>query len=315
MNAFRIAYVLLACCAALLFSCQTNDVDYIAQVTFSASEATVAEDTGQIELIISIPEASTEDVVGTFTTSGTATFQSDYTLSSNDIMIPAGQLEARVTLTVLADTVKEDNETATISLEMLEGGFLSGASEVNVVIIDNDQGGSQGFVIILNEICYDPSNNALDGDTNGDGQYAQAEDEFLEFVNISNQPADVSGFKVYDAEALIAGTPRHVIPSGTIIPPGKAMVIFGGGTPTGTFGGAIVQTSTTGNMNLNNAGDIMTFTDADDNVIIEFDIEPLSNNPNESYTRNPDITGDFEQHGDNTPILFSPGTKVDGTPF
>ena len=40
-------------------------------------------------------------------------------------------------------------------------------------------------------------------------------------------------------------------------------------------------------------------------------IEPLSNNPNESYTRNPDLT-EFEQHSGiqgSGGRLFSPGTK------
>jgi hypothetical protein len=54
-------------------------------------------------------------------------------------------------------------------------------------------------------------------------------------------------------------------------------------------------------------------------VILTFDVEPLSNNPNESYTRNPDITGEtFEQHAgiaSSNGALFSPGHKSDGTDF
>ena len=52
--------------------------------------------------------------------------------------------------------------------------------------------------------------------------------------------------------------------------------------------------------------------------ILTFDIEPLSNNPNESYTRNPDLIGEFEQHSgieSSGGRLFSPGTKLDGIPF
>ena len=125
----------------------------------------------------------------------------------------------------------------------------------------------------------------------------------------------MSGFEIYDAENLVAGTPNHTVPANTIIAPGKALVIFGGGTPTGTFGGATVQTSTFGDLNLNNSGDTLTVMDASGSVILTFDIEPLSNNPNESYTRNPDLAGEFEQHGENTSLLFSPGTKIDGTSF
>ena len=133
--------------------------------------------------------------------------------------------------------------------------------------------------------------------------------------NDSSSPLDVSGFKIFDTEALDNDTPRHIVPDGTIIPAHGVLVVFGGGTPTGSFGGAVVQTSSTGDLNLNNSGDILTVEDAEGTVLVTFDIEPYSNNPNESYTRNPDITGDFVQHGDVNGLLFSPGTKVDGTPF
>ena len=47
---------------------------------------------------------------------------------------------------------------------------------------------------------------------------------------------------------------------------------------------------------MNNSGDFVTIYDINNVSILTFDIEPLSNNPNESYSRNPDITGEFEQH-------------------
>lgn len=171
------------------------------------------------------------------------------------------------------------------------------------------------FNFIVNEVLYDPP-DGLAGDANGDGTRDPQEDEFIEFVNDSPQEIDVSGYKIYDAEALTINVPRFVIPDSTIIGAGKALVVFGGGNPTGNFGGATVLTSTDV-LNLNNAGDFMTLTNAADSVIATFDVEPLSNNPNESYTRDPDITGGFVQHnaGTSSGVLFSPGTKLDGTPF
>ena len=169
--------------------------------------------------------------------------------------------------------------------------------------------------LIINEILYDPSNSGLNGDANGDGAYVHAEDEFLELYNTTGRNLDISGYTIYDAENLLIGTPNHTVPANTIIPPGGVFVVFGGGAPTGTFGGAVVQTSTFGDLNMNNAGDTVYIYDANGMGVDTFDIEPLSNNPNESYTRNPDITGAFEQHNDNTSVLFSPGTMIDGTPF
>jgi hypothetical protein len=69
---------------------------------------------------------------------------------------------------------------------------------------------------------------------------------------------------------------------------------------------------------MNNNGDIVTVYDINEISILTFDVEPLSNNPNESYSRNPDITGEFEQHAgisEANGALFSPGTRVDGSNF
>jgi len=96
------------------------------------------------------------------------------------------------------------------------------------------------------------------------------------------------------------------------------VVVFGGGTPTGTFGGAIVQTASEGQLNLNNAGDMLTLRDTQGNIVAQFDINGLSGNPDEAYTRNPDITGAFVQHATipaANGALFSPGRRVDGSNF
>lgn len=181
--------------------------------------------------------------------------------------------------------------------------------------------------LLINEVHYDPSNADLDGDgnqdgdANGDGTRSASADEFVEFVNVGTSALDLSGVTLWDDENLndvdsdTYGVPNHLVPDDTIIEPGSAFVVFGGGTLAGSFGTATVQTSTSGNLNLNNAGDILYVQDAGGTTRLTFDIEPLSNNPNESYTRSPDIAGDFEQHDDHTDRLFSPGTRVDGTEF
>ncbi len=169
--------------------------------------------------------------------------------------------------------------------------------------------------LIINEVLYDPSNNALDGDANGDGAYDQEEDSFIEFVNNSTSPLDVSGYQIWDDTT--AGALMYTIAPSTVIPAMGALVVFGGGTPTGTFGGALVQTADTSavGLNLNNSGEVIVIKDASGTTILTFDSDALSNNPNESYTRFPDITGDFLQHGDTTAVLFSPGTRTNGAPF
>lgn len=169
--------------------------------------------------------------------------------------------------------------------------------------------------LIINEVLYDPSNNALDGDANGDGVYDQEEDSFIEFYNPGPGNFNASGYQIWDDTAT--GSLKFVAPAGTFIPPNGVWVVFGGGTLVGDFGGAIVQTADTSanGLNLNNSGEIIVIKDSLGNTVLTFDSDALSNNPNESYTRFPDITGPFIQHGDTTPILFSPGSRTDGTPF
>ena len=170
-----------------------------------------------------------------------------------------------------------------------------------------------GFV--LNEVLYDPPSGSP-GDANGDGIRDPNDDEFVELVNSSATSLDISGYKLYDADRLLINTANHEFPANTILNPGQAVVVFGGGTPTGKFGGSLVFAASNQTLNLNNNGDVLTVKNNNDSVLFSFDVTALSNNPNESYTRFPDLYGNFTQHDSaSTGILYSPGTKVDGTDF
>ena len=301
--------------AALLgvWSCSTNDVDLIPQAQIQASATVMPENGGTLNLVVTLDAVSTREVQVQLDFSGTATAD-DYSVSATTVVIPAGSLSASVTVTAIDDSEVEGSEFVEVRMSNPINALADANSVASFTIDDDDQAGPS---IVLNEVLYDPSNSGLLGDANGDGLYVQDEDEFIELLKTGSQPLDVSGWKIYDASALSSGTPRHVFPAGSVIPSGTALVLFGGGTPTGSFGGAVVQTTSTGAMNLNNAGDLLTITDAQDSVMITFDVTPYSDNPNESYTRSPDITGEFVQHssvGSGT-LLFSPGSRLDGSPF
>ena len=296
-----------------VWSCSTNDVDLIPQAQIQASATVMPENGGTLNLVVSLDAVSTREVQVQLDFSGTASAD-DYSVSATTVLIPAGSLTASVTVTAIDDSVVEGSEFVEVRMSNPVNAIADINSVASFTIDDDDQAGPS---IVLNEVLYDPSNSALLGDANGDGLYVQDEDEFIELLNTGSQPLDVSGWKVYDASALSSAMPRHVFPAGSVIPSGTALVLFGGGTPTGSFGGALVQTTTTGAMNLNNAGDVLTITDAQDSVMITFDVTPYSDNPNESFTRSPDITGEFVQQstvGSGT-LLFSPGTRLDGSPF
>ena len=194
------------------------------------------------------------------------------------------------------------------------------AKTEDVVLVDNTNDSTSTidtiyYGFILNEVLYDPPANAP-GDANGDGNRHFDEDEFVEFVNSSANSLDISGYKLYDADRLSINTANHEFPANTILNPGQAVVVFGGGTPTGNFGGSLVFAASNQTLNLNNNGDVLTVKNNNDSVLFSFDVTVLSNNPNESYTRFPDLYGNFTQHDSaSTGILYSPGTRVDGTDF
>ncbi|MDG1209051.1 MAG: ExeM/NucH family extracellular endonuclease [Paracoccaceae bacterium] len=170
---------------------------------------------------------------------------------------------------------------------------------------------SQTPVLTVNEIHADPAAD-LPGDANGDGVRSATQDEFIEVVNSGNFEADLSGVTISDGIAV-----RHIFADGTTLAVGAAIVVFGGGTPTGDFGGSAVVTASSGGLGLNNGGDSITIASADSTLIAEVAYGSEGGN-NQSLTRDPDLTGEFVQHTDATDAngaLYSPGTLVGGAPF
>ncbi len=168
--------------------------------------------------------------------------------------------------------------------------------------------------LIINEVLYDPSNVSLVGDANGDGVYSQTQDEFIEFFNTGTTSLNVGGYEIWDD--TLVGTLVYKFPLGTVIPARGALVVFGGGIPVGQFGNAVVLADTgTSGLSLNNSGEKITIKNNSGVSILTFDSDALSNNPDESYTRSPDITGNFVQHSTIGTRKFSPGTNINGIGF
>ena len=383
---FQLFYILAI--FFIISSCDTEDI--LPAITLDVSDLQFDESYADpIQITVSINVPADEDINLTVLTSGLATKDEDYSISSSSIIISEGSSSGTISITLLDDLDSEGNENIEIDISS-SGNFLFLNPQLFITIIDDDfdtdgdgivdvndscpetagpiegsgcpdsdgdgiydnedqcpdepgdaenngcpvvdadgDGVLDGFddcpnepgpaqyngcpspQILINEVLYDPPND-LPGDANGDGTREAQEDEFIEFYNYGGD-LDISGWSVHDnAEE------RHIFPDGTVIPAGGVLVLFGGGTPTGTFGGSIVQVASEGILNMNNSGDFVTVYDINNISVLTFDVEPLSNNPNESYTRNPDITGEFEQHAgipEANGALFSPGTRVDGSNF
>ena len=244
------------------------------------------------------------------------------------IAFSGGNTGKTFVITSSAGTVSGDNpgtnETGVITISDITEG-----TNITVTASDSANGGicnlsttieSPACVpLIINEVLFDPASDdsattdVVEGDANGDGARDSAQDEFIEFYNNSDTDLDISGYTISDGSQL-----RHTFPAATVIPANKFLVVFGGGTPTGTFGNAIVQIASEGanpQLNLNNSGDVITIRTAANAIALVYDSGStgIDHGDNQSVTRSPDITGNFVLHTTaNASLFFSPGLKVDG---
>ena len=326
---------------AFLFTIQSCDTDDILPaLTLTSSSNELSEDQGMITITASLNSELDQVIAVPISFSGTASLNEDYVTTENSLIIPSGNSSGSLSISSMQDEDIEDIETIIITVEAQDDVIVM-SSSITISILDDDSdsdgdgindsdddcpneaglpeyNGCSQPLLIINEVLYDPP-SGIEGDANGDGTREAQEDEFIEFVNLGGT-LDLSGYTVHDN-----AQERHVFPQGTIIPSGGVLVLFGGGSPTGAFGNAIVQTASAGILNMNNAGDFVTLYNTNGEVVLTFDIEPLSNNPNESYTRYPDLNLDpgddgilFYQHagiGEALGAFFSPGTRIDGTNF
>jgi hypothetical protein len=165
---------------------------------------------------------------------------------------------------------------------------------------------------VINEIHADP--DAIHGDANGDGVLDVIEDEFIEIINITGSTVDLSGWQLSDSYRV-----RHTLEQGSQIPNGCAILVFGGGSPSGSFGGSLVQIASSGTLALNNSGDTLTLYDLSNQAVISYTYGTEAGD-NQSLTRDPDISGPVPlvKHSTATGsdgALYSPGTRIDGTTF
>ena len=280
---------------AFLFTLQSCDTDDILPaLTLTSSSNELSENQGMITITASLNSELNHDIAVPITFSGTATLNGDYVTTETSLIIPSGNSSGSLSISSMQDEDIEDIETIIISIEAQDDVIVLSTS-ITISILDDDSdsdgdgindsdddcpneaglpeyNGCSQPLLIINEVLYDPP-SGIEGDANGDGIREAQEDEFIEFVNLGGT-LDLSGYTVHDN-----AQERHVFPQGTIIPSGGVLVLFGGGNPTGAFGNAIVQTASAGILNMNNAGDFVTVYNSNGEVVLTFDVEPLSNNP------------------------------------
>ncbi len=181
--------------------------------------------------------------------------------------------------------------------------------------------GAQAGALAITEILADPPDGA-GGDANGDGTRDPADDEFVELVNRGTTPICLTGWTLGDAE----DPERHTFPLGRALAPGRALVVFGGGVPTGEFGSAGVQTAAfSGSLNLSNAGDVLALRDASDRLVTQLSWGDCASQRcaadhwngdlglAASIARSPEASASWRPHVALGESRFSPGVRPDGS--
>ena len=178
--------------------------------------------------------------------------------------------------------------------------------------------------LLVNEVLADPP-TGNDGDANHDGIRDGAQDEFIELVNATGAPLNISGWTVRThSTTSTTESVRHTFAANTNLPAASAMVVFGGGSfdpANPLFGCAQVSKASSGGLSLTNSGLTILIRDGGGRLVTDFSYggsTGLNGGNEQSLTRAPDITGNFVLH--TAPPLasgrkYSAGLKLDGTPF
>jgi hypothetical protein len=284
-------------------------------VQFAMAVDTVPENAGSYQLSIMLAQANNTKVsvnVRFLPSASTAASSDLGGFSSKTINFSSTDSSGtvkKVSVTIVNDNTYQGGKTAVFQLKNISAGTIIKPGAFNLAIREVNTS-----PVVINEILADPPSGPS-GDANGDGTRDGSGDEFIEIVNNSFHKIDISGWKLSDDGGI---TIRHIFPAGTVLAANQAAVVFGGGNPAGSFGGAIVQTASSGLLNLVNGSDNPTLLDAQGNIVqsISYGSE---GNDGQSLTRDPDLTGHFVKYTDAanhvSGKLFSPGTKIDGNSF
>jgi uncharacterized protein (TIGR03437 family) len=231
----------------------------------------------------------------------------------------------------------EDASVAEVDGDGLLRASGVGAVRVTAAAADNRGGEASGVAsvsvrlpLVVNEVLADvppddPSTPEAEGDANRDGVRGSDDDEFVEVVNASAEPVELSGVQISDSSAV-----RFTFPAGTTLEAGRAALVFGGGTPApepAAYGGA--HAFKTGSLSLNDSGDTLTvklpLAGGGAHVVASLAYGPggVVAPRDQSLTRSPDADaaasgGEFIPHagaGGSAGRAYSPGRRADGTPF
>lgn len=272
-------------------------------VQFTNNRGTAIERDKSIDLFLNLinpkPAAVTVQIEltgGTGNASDLANFipqTIDFPVNSNS--------QRRLTIPITNDDLIEGKETFIFSITSInapDSNQISINKNFELTLFDDDT----AFDLLLTEFLADPP-TGIAGDANGDGERNASQDEFVEFLNVTDLPIDLSGMAIYDSDAL-----RHQIPEGTIIQPNQLFLVFGGGTIAGDFGNAVVQKASTTRLSLNNSQDRIIIRDSLNEVVFFYEFGEEASDDQAIILCPISSDGNYIKHSEvGADILISPG--------
>jgi hypothetical protein len=248
----------------------------------------------------------------------------EFTIIAN-VTVPEGQRSVRA-------WVRSVGSSASTSIT---ASVLLGTSSQAFILTASATSPSPGKLLI-NEVNYDVAgaNGELIGDASCDGIRDTTGDEYIEVVNVANFPLDLSGVTLADTASFNLNGPIFSFPTGTILGPGEAVVVFARpwGTPitnqpwctnatATTIGDAVRFYSNLSSFQLSNSGEIIRII-YNANVMDELTYSSIDTfaAPDMAFVRYPELTntgfkGHLKMPGAATDRRASPGTLATGAPF
>jgi len=118
-------------------------------VSLASNRATIQENGQSAILTAALSNLSYQDVTIGLNFAGTATLNTDYTRSTNSIIVPAGQSSGSASIATLNGVVNDPNETVIVSLGTITNGSSATNSAVTVTIVPIPASNGASNVLLL----------------------------------------------------------------------------------------------------------------------------------------------------------------------
>jgi hypothetical protein len=138
------------------YTLSITDNDAMPTVQFTASAQSATENAGTLALTVQMSGISGNNVVVPFTLGGTATVNTDYSITTTPVTIWAGTTSTTINVQISPDTLDEDNETVIVTLGTPTGATLGATTTQTVTLIDDDAAPTVAFMLASGS----PSENA-----------------------------------------------------------------------------------------------------------------------------------------------------------